>query len=198
MPQIGTPQKNLLEPIAGGYTSTSPAAAGKSALLLGQTLVDDSNQETGGRDSSDLLKVPKPYRAGVGQPDLPVANVQKKTIVPSNALDANGNRIVDSDAVFSGGVTGGPFDTAGAARTRAIKTSKAENATVLAAPRTSGFGAGYGAFSGGTPAGAASDGYGSAGNTQGSLSAINRAGSRNHAMLNVIHRPGDNQAAFLY
>ncbi len=43
-----------------------------------------------------------------------------------------------------------------------------------------------------------SDGDGALTNSKGSFTAINRAGSRNHAMLNVIHRPGDNQAAMLF
>jgi hypothetical protein len=199
MSQIGSPQKNILEPIAGGYPSTTPAAAGKSALLLGQTLVDDANQETGGRDASDLLKVPKPYRVGVGQPDLPKANTQKKTIVPNGAVDANGNRIVDSDAVFSSGTNGGAFDGAQKARARALDGGTLiENAVIPAAPLTIGFGAGYGAMSGGTPAQAGSGAYGGVGASQASFAAINRTGSRNHASVNVIHRPGDNQAAFLY
>lgn len=198
MSQIGVPQKNILEPMAGGYPATTPAAAGKSALLLGQTLVDEDNQQTGGRDSSDLLKVPKPYRVGVGQPDLPKANVQTKTITPNLAVDANGNRIVDSDAIFSTATSGGAFDGAQSARARSVKASKMETQVIEAQPLTIGYGAGYGAMSGGTPAQAGSGAYGGVGATQASIAAINRVGSRNHASLNVIHRPGDNQAAFLF
>lgn len=295
MSQIGSPQKNILEPMAGGYPSTTPAAAGESALLLGQTLVDDANQQTGGLPIDDLTR-------SVEQPDLPELNTQHKTMVPNASVDANGNHIVDSDAVFASGTTGGPFDAAQAARERAtdegIDPALVENATVLGQPKTTGFGAGYGAFSGGTPGGAAtaakviqdltytakmpglqggavtiayiaggtagaevvsvsglaisvsmattvstatqiraailassdasslvsvivsgtgsnaqvaaaaahllggtntpSDGDGALTNSKGSFAAINRSGSRNHAMLNVIHRPGDNQAAFLF
>lgn len=199
MSQIGSPQKNILEPIAGGYPATVPVAAGESSLTKGQLLVDNANQRTGGRDSSDLLKIPKPDRVSAFQPDLPVPNGNTKTIVANGAKDANGNRIVDSDAVFSAGTTGGPYDIAQSARLRALNArGQVELATVAAAPRTSGYGAGYGAFSGGSPAGASSDGYGTTANSQLSLAAINRSGSRNHAMLNVIHRPGDNQAVFLF
>jgi len=302
MSQIGVPQKNILEPIAGGYPATTPVAAGQSALTLGQTLVDDANQETGGRDSSDLLKVPRPYRVAVQQPDLPKANTEHKTMVSNGSVDANGNHIVDSDAIFSAGVTGGPFDANQSARARALANSidpaLIETSVVLGQPKTGGCATGYGAFSGGTPGGAvsasrviqdltftakapgaqgnavkieyldtgtagaeeitvtgnlisvsmedgastaqeiydalllsepamglvsvvisgtagtaqtafaalflqsgantASDGDGALTNSKGSFTAINRAGSRNHAMLNVIHRPGDNQAAMLF
>lgn len=299
MSQIGSPQKNILEPIASGYPSTTPAAAGESALALGQTLVDDANQETGGRDASDTTKVPKPYRVDVVQPDLPKANTVHKTITPNSSADANGNHIVDSDAVFSSGVSGGAFDASGASRGRAINTDgRVETATVLAQPKTTGTPGGYGAMSGGTPGGATkgakviqdltftsvfpglqsnaitieytgtgtagaevvavfggaisvgiqsgvstaaqvlaallasseamslvavvlsgngataqvtaaathliggantpADGEGAVTNSKGSFAAINRSGSRNHASVNVIHRPGDNQAPFLY
>lgn len=302
MSQIGVPQKNILEPIAGGYPATTPVAAGKSALTLGQTLVDDANQETGGRDSSDLLKVPRPYRVAVQQPDLPKANTQHKTLVANGSVDANGNHITDSDAIFSSGVTGGPFDANQSARARAlangIDAALIETSVVLGQPKTGGAASGYGAMSGGTPGGAvaasrviqdltftskapgaqgnavkieyldtvlagaeavtvtgnlisvamedgvstaqqiadalalsqpamglvsvlisgtasdpqtafaalflqsgantASDGDGALTNSKGSFTAINRTGSRNHAMLNVIHRPGDNQAAMLF
>jgi len=197
MPQIGTPQKNVLEPIAGGYPSTTPAAAGESALLLGQTLVDDANQQTGGQDQSDLLKVPKPYRVGVGQPDLPVKNIKTGTVVAAPALDANGNPISDSNVTFSNLTTGGPYDVTQSGRARAIENSidanLVENETVLVAPKTGGPGTGYGAMSGGTPAGVGSDGAGNSLSIQHALPAINRVGSRNNASINVISRPGDNQ-----
>jgi len=285
MSQIGVPQDNILEPIAGGYPATTPAAAGQSALTLGQTLVDDENQETGGRDSSDLLPIPRTDRVSVLQPDLPKVNTQKKIVA-------------DPNTTFATGTTGGPFDANQSARARAIANGLLENATVLGQPRTGGAASGYGAMSGGTPGGAATatkviqdltftakapglqgnginiayadtetagaetvavagslitvgiestvstanqilaallasddalslvfvslsgigataqvsvaatallggantpaDGEGALGNTKGSFAAIDRAGSRNHAMLNVIHRPGDNQAAFLF
>ncbi len=286
MSQIGVPQDNILEPMAGGYPATTPAAAGTSALTLGQTLVDDANQETGGRDSSDLLKVPKPYRVAVQQPDLPKANTQKKTVA-------------DPVTTFSSGTTGGPYDVNQSARARAIDAhGLVETSVVLAQPKTGGFASGYGAMSGGTPGGALTaskvlqdltftakapglqgnginiayadtetagaetvavagglitvgmesgvstanqvlaallasedamglvsvvlsgtgataqvavaatpllggantpaDGDGALGNTKGSFAAINRSGSRNHANVSVIHRPGDNQAAMLF
>lgn len=288
MSQIGVPQKNILEPMAGGYPSTTPAAAGESALTLGQTLVDDANQETGGRDASDLVKVPRAYRVAVQQPDLPKANTQHK--------DVN-----DPVTTFGSGVTGGPFDANQSARARALANSidpaLIETSVVCAAPKTGGCATGYGAMSGGTPGGAVAasraiqsltftavapgaqggaisisytdtetagaetvdvegnaivvgmedgvstasqilaaleaseaalalvsvaltgadnaqtafaalflqngantpaDGDGALTNSKGSFAAINRAGSRNHAMINVIHRPGDNQAAMLF
>lgn len=289
MSQIGVPQDNILEPMAGGYPATTPAAAGTSALTLGQTLVDDENQREGGRDSSDLLKVPKPYRVAVQQPDLPKANTDTKTVA-------------DPVTTFAPGTTGGPFDVNQSARARAtansINPALIETSVVLGQPKTGGFASGYGAMSGGTPGGALTaakvlqdltftakapglqgngirivyadtetagaetvsieggtitvgmestvstanqilaallasedamglvsvilsgtgataqvavaatpllggantpaDGDGALGNTKGSFAAINRTGSRNHASINVIHRPGDNQAAMLF
>lgn len=286
MSQIGVPQKNILEPIAGGYPATTPVAAGESALTLGQTKVDDANQETGGRDASDLLKVPKPYRVSTGQPDLPKANTDHKDVA-------------DPTTTFNAGTTGGPYDANQSARARAIDgNGLIETSVVLGQPKTGGLASGYGAMSGGTPGGAATaskviqaltytakfpglqgnairiaylasgtagaetvavaggtitvtmedtvstanqiraklllnsdamslvsvvvsgtgtaaqsavaatallggtntpaDGEGALTNSKGSFAAINRSGSRNHASINVIHRPGDNQAAFLY
>jgi len=197
MPQIGTPQTNILEPIAGGYSATTPAAAGESALLLGQTLVDDANQETGGRDSSDTQPCPKPYRVAVVQPDLPAINTETGTIVPTPAVDANGDEISESNVVFSTLTTGGPYDVSQQGRARAVEgginSGLVENETVPAAPKTGGPGTGYGAFSGGTPAGVGSDGAGDSLSSQASFPAINRSGSRNNASINVISRPGDNQ-----
>lgn len=290
MSQIGVPQDNILEPMAGGYPSTTPAAAGKSALTLGQTLVDDSNQETGGRPVSDLTPIPAPQRVSVEQPDLPKANTQHKNVA-------------DPLTTFASGTTGGPYDTNESARARAtahgVNPALIEASTVLGQPRTTGEGAGYGAFSGGTPGGALTatkvlqdltftakipgiqgngvriayiaggtagsevvtvlgatisvqietavstatqvrtailasqaamsllasvvisgtgsnaqvavaatpllggantpaDGQGALTNSKSTFTAINRSGSRNNASVNVIHRPGDNQAAFLF
>lgn len=190
MPQIGTPTLNLEDILSGD---------GESSFILGQNLVEGEAQREKSRPTSDLTPIPAPYRVGVGQPDLPVANTKTGTLTPSVAVDANGNRIIDSDLNFSTLTTGGPFDVAQSARARAIRSGKVENATVLAAPKTTGFGAGYGAMSGGTPAGASSDGYGNTLSTQGSFAAINRTGSRNHASINVIARPGDTvNAGFLF
>jgi len=189
MSQIGTPQKNILEPMASGYPSTTPAAAGKSALLLGQTLVDDSNQEKGGRPQSETAPIPNPARVSVLQPDLPKVNAQHKNVS-------------DPVTTFASGTTGGPYDVTKSAAARAtangLDPALVESATVLAQPLSGGPGTGYGAMSGGTPAGVGSDGAGSGINTQASFAAINRSGSRNNASINVIHRPGDNQAAFVF
>jgi hypothetical protein len=197
MPQIGSPQDNILEPIAGGYPATTPAAAGESAFILGQNLVEDENQETGGRDSSDTQPVPKPYRVSVGQPDLPAINTVTGTVVPTPAVDANGDQISESNVIFAPGTTGGPYDVSQQARARAtengINPALVENETVLAAPKTGGPGTGYGAMSGGTPAGVGSDGAGDSLNTQVSFPIINTVGARNNASVNVISRPGDNQ-----
>lgn len=190
MSQLGVPQKNILEPLGDGYPATTPADAGKSSFILGQNLTEGLAQREESRPESDLTPLPHPYRVGTGQPDLPVANIKTGTVVPSVALDANGNRISDSNIVFSTLTTGGPYDTAKSARDRALVSGKVENATVLAQPKTSGYGAGYGAMSGGTPAGAASDGYGSTLSGQGAFADIDRVGSRNHASINVISRPG--------
>ena len=286
MSQIGTPQKNILEPIASDYPSTTPAAAGKSAIVDGQLLVDDANQLTGGRAGADPSKIAPPYTEAVMQPDLPPLNAEHVTIT--------------SSPVFSSGTTGGAFDVSKSAVARAISGSidpaLIENETVLAAPKSGGSGTGYGAFSGGTPGGAVTaslvvqdltytakapglqgngvkiayiaggvtgsevvtvdfptelisvsmhttastaamiraavlassdamsllasvavsgtgsntqvaaaaanltggantpgDGDGALTNTKGSFSAINRSGARNHAAINVIARPGDNQ-----
>jgi len=198
MPQIGVPQKSIQEVLADGFPATTPAAAGRSSFILGQNLTEALSQRELGRPVSDKTPIAAPYRVSVGQPDLPVANVKTGTLTPSTAVDASGNRIIDSDLAFSNLTTGGAFDIAQTARTRAIRASKVENATVMAAPRTGGFGAGYGAMSGGTPAGAASDGLGNALSTQGNFAAaINRTGSRNHASINVIARPGAS-APFLH
>jgi hypothetical protein len=197
MSQIGTPQKNILEPIASGYPSTTPAAAGESALLLGQTLVDDSNQETGGRAGAAPMAIEPPYTEAVMQPDLPPVNALHITLTPNGAVDANGDKISDSTPTWSAGTTGGAYDPAKTAAARAIEGSinaaLIEGETVLAQPLSGGPGTGYGAMSGGTPAGVGSDGAGNSLSVQGSFSAINRSGSRNHASINVISRPGDNQ-----
>ena len=177
MSQIGVPQKNILEQLGDGYPATTPAAAGRSAMTLGQTLVDGSNQREGGRAVSDKTPIPAPYRVGVGQPDLPVANTKH--------MEDSGP---GGQLVSANGTSGGSFDRPKAAATRAIKSSKIENATVPAAPLTTGYGAGYGAFSGGSPSAAASDGHGGVGATQVSNANINRVGSRNHASINVIAR----------
>jgi hypothetical protein len=176
MSQIGTPQKNILEPIAGGYPSTTPAAAGESAIVDGQTLVDDSNQETGGRAGAIPTKIKPAINSEVLSPDLP----------PVNA-----------------GALGGPYDPELTAKARAIEGSinaaLVENQTVLAQPLSGGPGTGYGAMSGGTPAGVGSDGAGSSGSVQLSLPAISAKGAKNNASINVIARPGDNQAGpFVY
>ncbi len=186
MSQIGVPQDNILEPMAGGYPATTPAAAGTSAMTLGQNLVDDANQQTGGRDSSDTTKLPKPYRVAVQQPDLPKANTQHKNVA-------------DPVTTFQAGTSGGAFDADESARARSTDANGLlEVSVVTAQPLTIGYGAGYGAMSGGTPNPSGSGAYGGVGSSQGSFAAINRTGSRNHANLSVIHRPGDNQAAFLF
>lgn len=290
MSQIGVPQDNILEPMAGGYPATTPVAAGTSALTLGQNLVDDANQQTGGLPVSDLTPIPASSRVSVYQPDLPKANTQHKDVA-------------DPLTSFAAGTTGGPYDANESARARAtangINPALIETSTVLGQPKTTGEGAAYGAFSGGTPGGAVTatkvlqdltftakipgiqgngvrivyadtgtagaeavevlgatitvemestvstaaqirtallaseaamsllasvvisgtgsnaqtavaatpllggantpaDGQGALTNSKGSFTAINRTGSRNHASVNVIHRPGDNQAAFLF
>ena len=190
MPQIGFPQLNLQEPLGDGYPATSPAAAGQSSFILGQNLVEALAQRDLSRPTSDVTPLPHPFRLDFGQPDLPRANDQTGTLTPSTATDSNGNRIIDSDLNFSTLTTGAAFDIREDARGRAIKNSRIENATVLASPLTTGFGSGYGAMSGGTPKGEESDGYGNTLNTQGVFSAINRVGSRNHANMHVIARPG--------
>jgi len=290
MSQIGVPQDNILEPMAGGYPATTPVAAGTSALTLGQNLVDDANQQTGGLPVSDLTPIPAPQRVSIQQPDLPAVNEDHKTIS-------------GADTIFASGTTGGPYDTNESARARAtangVDAALIETSTVLGQPKTTGEGAGYGAFSGGTPGGAVTatkvlqdltftakipgiqgngvriaytvgatagaevvtvlgatisvqietavstatqvrtailaseaamsllasvvisgtgsnaqvavaatallggantpaDGQGALTNSKGSFTAINRSGSRNNGSINVIHRPGDNQAAFLF
>jgi len=148
MPQIGYPQKNQQEPLGDGYPATTPAAAGKSSFILGQNLVEAESKEES-KPTSDLTPIPNPYRVGVGQPDLPVANTKMGTLTPSTAKDANGNRIIDSDLTFSTTTRGGAFDMNQQARASAVKASKIENGTVLSRPLSTGYGGG--AFSGGTP-----------------------------------------------
>lgn len=191
MPQIGFPQKNIQDPFGDGYPATTPAAAGRSSFILGQNLTEALAQRELSRPTSDLVPLPNPWRVEVLQPDLPKANVKTGTLTPSTATDSNGNRIIDSNLTFSDLTTGGAFDLNESARGRAIDANgRLENATVLAQPLTNGFGAGYGAMSGGTPKGEESGGYGNTFSTQASFSAINRTGSRNHANMHVIARPG--------
>ncbi len=206
MGQVGIPQKNLQEPLAGDYEHDAaiapgssppasfqepavPAEAGQSSFILGQNLVEAIGKEAS-KPTSDVAPIPHPYRLGTGLPDQPNQNTDKVTQVPSTATDANGNRISDSDRVQSAGTEKGAFDILEQARPRANEGSDLiKNHTVPAAPRTTGV-ANYGAMSGGTPEGAKSDGYGNEGNTQASFPDIDRAGSRNHANLHVVSRPG--------
>jgi hypothetical protein len=94
------------------------------------------------------------------QPDLPPINTLTGTLTPNAAVDANGDKISDSTEAYTSVTSGGPYDAAQSAAARAVEGSidpaLIENETVLVAPKTGGSGTGYGAFSGGTPGGAAS------------------------------------------
>ena len=190
MPQIGIPQKSIQEILGSDFPATTPEDAGKSSFILGQNLTEAESKQSS-LPTSDLTPIPSAFRTEIGQPDKPQKNTKKSTQVPSTATDANGNRIKDSDRVFATGREKGAFDIRDEALDKATKgEDQIKNLTVPAAPLTTGFGSGYGAMSGGTPKGEESDGYGNFFNTQAVFADIDRVGSRNHASMNVISRPG--------